>query len=52
MSSRRPKPFRASKEVKRQARARVGTPPSSRRVESSKHKPPKHKKPVLDLEAD
>ncbi len=50
MSSRKQKPFRASKEVKRQARLRVGTPPPSRRVEGPKGKPPKHKKRQLELE--
>ncbi len=41
---RKPKPFRASKEVRRQARIRVGSPPPVRRHESPKRKPPKHKK--------
>jgi hypothetical protein len=41
---RKAKTFRASKEVKRQARKRVGLPPPSRRDESAKRKAPKHKK--------
>ena len=44
MISRKPKPFRASKEVKRQARMRVGAPPPVQRHESRKSKAPKHKK--------
>jgi hypothetical protein len=41
---RKPKPFRAAKEVRRLARLTVGTPPPGRRQGSSKDKPPKHKK--------
>lgn len=41
---RAPKPFRASKEVRRLARLRVGAPPPVHRQESPKGKPPKHKK--------
>lgn len=41
---RAPKPFRASKEVRRLARMRVGSPPPVHRHESPKDKPPKHKK--------
>jgi hypothetical protein len=44
MSSRKVKAFRAVKEVKRQARLRVGTPPPVQRHESRKRKAPKHKK--------
>lgn len=50
MSRRPPKPFQASKEVKRQSRRRVGAPPPSRRLESPKSRPPKHKKRQLELE--
>jgi hypothetical protein len=41
---RKPKPFRATKEVKRQARRQIGSPPPIQRHESRKRKPPKHKK--------
>ena len=41
---RKPKPFRAAKEVKRQARRRVGSPPPTSPLVSPKRKPPKHKK--------
>jgi hypothetical protein len=41
---RKPKPFRATKEVKRQARMQVGTPPPVQRHEARRRKPPKHKK--------
>lgn len=46
---RKPKPFRAAKEVKRQARLKVGAPPPTQRLEDRKLKPPKHKKRDLDL---
>jgi hypothetical protein len=48
MSTRKPKPFRATKEVKRQARLRVGSPPPARLHESRKRKSPKHKKREWD----
>jgi hypothetical protein len=48
MSTRKPKPFRATKEVKRQARLRVGSPPPSRVHQNREHKPPKHKKREWD----
>jgi len=44
MSARKPKPFRATKEVKRQARLRVGSPPPAQLHMSRKRKSPKHKK--------
>jgi hypothetical protein len=44
MNSRKPKPFRATKEVKRRARTQIGFPPPAQRHQSRKHKPPKHKK--------
>jgi hypothetical protein len=50
MSRRKPKPFRATKEVKRRARLTLGAPPSVQRHETRKSKPPKHKKRELDLE--
>jgi hypothetical protein len=52
MSPRKPKRFRASKEVKRQARLQVGTPPPSRRHETPKGKPPKHWKRVIESELE
>lgn len=47
---RKPKPFRANKEVKRQARLRLGTPPASRPHKSRRTKPPKHKKREKEAE--
>ena len=47
MSRRKPrtiKPFSAAKEVKRQARAKIGAPPPTKLHETHKRKPPKHKK--------
>jgi hypothetical protein len=41
---RKPKPFRATKEVRRLARLTLGAPPPGRRQKSSKDKPPKHRK--------
>jgi hypothetical protein len=48
---RKPKPFEAAKEVKRQARQRVGPPPPTAAHDSPRRKPPKHKKrlPEEDL---
>jgi hypothetical protein len=43
MNSRKRKPFRATKEVKRRARTEIGSPPPTQRHESRKHKPAKHK---------
>ncbi len=45
---RKPKPFRAAKEVKRRARLQVGVPPATQRLQDRKRKPPKHKKRELD----
>jgi hypothetical protein len=47
---RKPKPFRASKEVKRKARNLVGSPPPVRRQENQRRKPPKHKKHEIEAE--
>jgi hypothetical protein len=47
MSGRKQKPFRASKEVKRRARREIGSPAPTRRHESRKYRPPKHKKQGL-----
>jgi len=44
MPTRKPKPLRATKEVKRLARLRVGAPPPAQTHQSRKHKSPKHKK--------
>jgi len=52
MSSRKQKQFRASKEVKRRARAKIGAPPPTRRQEGRKHKPPKHKQRDLQISED
>ncbi len=49
---RTPKPFRATKEVKRRARLRLGSPPPVQRHASAVGKPPKHKKKESELEAD
>jgi hypothetical protein len=55
MSPRKPrtlKAFSAAKEVKRQARAKIGAPPSTRLHETRKRKPPKHKKREWELGAE
>jgi hypothetical protein len=46
---RKPKAFRASTEVKRRARLRMGSPPPSRRQEGHKRKPPKHPKREMEI---
>lgn len=48
----KPKPFSATKEVKRLARLRVGTPPPSQIQPDEKRKPPKHMKKELEQELD
>jgi hypothetical protein len=52
MSPLKQRRFRASKEVKRRARAEIGSPPPTRQQESRKHKPPKHKKQELQIAED
>jgi hypothetical protein len=55
MSPRKPrtiKPFGASKEVKRQARAKIGAPPPTKLHETRKRKPPKHKKLEWELNVE
>jgi hypothetical protein len=49
---RKPKPFRAAKEVKRRARAAVGAPPAVQRHETPGRKPPKHKKRDMEFSDD
>jgi len=49
---RKPKPFQAFKEVKRQARLRLGSPPPLQRHESHKRRPPKHKELNREQEAE
>ncbi|MFZ0963489.1 MAG: hypothetical protein WAO35_21720 [Terriglobia bacterium] len=46
MSPRKPKPFRSTTEVKRQARLRVGSPPAAQTHQDMRKKLPKHKKRV------
>ena len=48
--SRKPKAFRAGKEVKRLARLKVGSPPPTQVTPAEKRKPPKHKKKELESE--
>jgi hypothetical protein len=55
MSPRKPrtiKPFSAAKEVKRQARAKIGAPPTTKPHVTSKHKSPKHKKQEWELNVE
>lgn len=46
MPRRKKRKFSASKEAKRQARLRVGTPPPERILADKRKKPPKHRKPL------
>jgi hypothetical protein len=50
MPKRKPKPFRAAKEVKRVARVAVGAPPAEQVQPDEKRKPSKHKKRELESE--
>ena len=45
---RRKKRFTAAKEAKRVAREVVGRPPAERVIANKRHKPPKHKKPLIE----
>jgi len=48
---RRKKPrFKVPKEARRRARLGIGLPPPARTIPNKRFKPPKHKKPLLDLE--
>ncbi len=49
MARRKKRKFSASKEAKRQARSRIGTPPAERILPDKRKKPPKHKK-IFDLD--
>ena len=49
-SRRKLKPYRASKEVKRQARLHVGSPPPTRKEELPKKDSQKHKKRELEYD--
>jgi hypothetical protein len=49
MRSKKPKPFQSTKEVKRLARLRVGSPPAAQTHVDRRKKLPKHKK--LDKQA-
>ena len=46
MRTKKPKPFKNTVEVKRQARLRVGSPPAAVTHTDKRLKPPKHKKRV------
>jgi hypothetical protein len=51
MRTKKPKPFQSTKEVKRQARLRVGSPPAVQTHQDRRKKPPKHKK-LVQAEAE
>jgi hypothetical protein len=46
MKIKKPKPFKNSVEVRRQARLRVGSPPPAQVLTDKRDKPPKHKKRI------
>ena len=46
----KPKPLRATKEVKRLARLNLGAPPIEQVQRPKKRKPPKHKKKEIEAE--
>ena len=47
MKKKRPRKFRASKEVRAIARERIGSPPAKKVIPNPKHKAEKHRKKVL-----
>ena len=47
-SRKRKKKFTAVKEAKRVAREIVGRPPAERVIANKRHKPPKHKKALIE----
>lgn len=52
MSTKKPKPFKSTTEVKRQARLRVGSPPAAQTHKDRRKKLPKHKKRVQELDTE
>jgi hypothetical protein len=52
MSPKKPKPFKSTTEVKRQARLRVGSPPAAQLHVDKRKKLPKHKKHMQLLETE
>ncbi len=44
MKTKKPKPFKNTVEIRRQARLRVGSPPPAQVLIDKRDKPPKHKK--------
>jgi hypothetical protein len=50
MSAKRKSKLRVEKEARRRARLAVGSPPAERVIADRRHKPPKHKKKLLDEE--
>jgi len=52
MNPKKPKPFKSSTEVKRQARLRVGSPPAAQTHVDRRKKLPKHKKRVQQTDIE
>jgi hypothetical protein len=52
MRTKKPKPFKNTIEIKRQARLRVGSPPAAVTHTDRRKKPPKHKKLVELVDTD
>jgi hypothetical protein len=52
MRKKKPKPFKNTVEVKRQARLMVGSPPAAVTHTDKRLKPPKHKKRVDPVEPE
>jgi hypothetical protein len=48
VSKRKPR-LRVEKEARRRARLGIGPPPPERVIPDKRHKPPKHKTPLLEL---
>jgi hypothetical protein len=52
MASRKKKRIRVEKEARRRARLGVGMPPAARVIPDKRLKPPKHKKKIIQPEAE
>ena len=52
MRTKKPKPFKNTTEVRRQARLRVGPPPAAVIHTDPRKKPPKHKKRIELVDAE
>ena len=52
MIPKKPKPFKRTTEVRRQARLRMGSPPAAQTHQDQRKKQPKHKKRISESELE